>query len=334
MSRRAWAPGRVNLIGDHTDYSGGVALPLAIGLGVEIRGDSGGDWVILGSEGSDGIAEMPLVVHHPDKVEPPWARYVAGVVAEMQPREGLIGTIRSTLPSGVGLASSAALEVAVAVALGADLGDPIAVAEMCQRAEHRAVGVPCGIMDQFCIVAAVEHAALLLDCGTLEAEAVPMSEDVEVAIIDSGQPRHLAASPYARRRTECAEVERLIGPLRDASLEEIDAIEGPVLWRRARHVITENQRVDATALALEDGDLLRAGDLMVASHMSLRDNYEVSTPRLDTVVDHLRSTPGVFGARLTGAGFGGCVVALCATDARLDLPVVWRGHPAPGAMLE
>jgi galactokinase len=334
MSRRAWAPGRVNLIGDHTDYTGGVALPLAIGLGVEIRGDSGADWVILGSEGNDGIAEMPLVVHHPERVEPPWARYVAGVVAEMQPREGLIGTIRSTLPSGVGLASSAALEVAVAVALGADLADPIGVAEMCQRAEHRAVGVPCGIMDQFCIVAAVEDAVLLLDCGTLESDAVPMPDGVDVAIIDSRQPRQLAASPYARRRAECAQVESLIGPLRTATLEDIDVIDDPVLWRRARHVITENQRVDATALALEDGDLMQAGDLMVASHLSLRDDYEVSTPRLDAVVDHLRSTPGVFGARLTGAGFGGCVVALCTPDAGLDLPVVWRGRPAPGATID
>jgi galactokinase len=277
---------------------------------------------------------MPLVVHHPNKVEPPWARYVAGVVAEMQPRDGFIGTVRSTLPSGVGLASSAALEVAVAVALGADLGDPIAVAEMCQRAEHRAVGVPCGIMDQFCIVAAVEDAALLLDCGTLDADAVPMPGDVEVAIIDSGQPRRLATSPYARRRAECAQVERIIGPLRGADLEDIDAIDDPVLWHRARHVITENQRVEATALALEDGDLLQAGDLMVASHVSLRDDYEVSTPRLDAVVDHLRSTPGVFGARLTGAGFGGSVVALCAPDADLDLPVVWRGRPARGATMD
>lgn len=334
MSLRAWAPGRVNLIGDHTDYTGGLALPLTIGLGVEIRADRGGDWVILNSEGNDGMAELPVVLDHPNKVEPPWARYVAGVVAEMQPRDGLIGTIRSTLPSGVGLASSAALEVAAAVALGADLNDPLGVAAMCQRAEHRAVSVPCGIMDQLCIVAAVQDAALLLDCRTLDVDAIVIPDDVDIAVIDSRQPRALAASPYALRRAECARVERLVGPLRDAVIEDIESIDDPVLRQRARHVITENERVEATAMALEDGDLRQAGALMIASHASLRDDYEVSTRELDALVEHLRSISGVHGARLTGAGFGGCVVALCSPDADLDAPVVWRGRPASGATLD
>ena len=334
MSLRAWAPGRVNLIGDHTDYTAGWALPLAIGLGVEIQGERGGNWVILGSEGSDGMAEMPLLIDHPNKVEPPWARYVAGVIAELAPTDGLVGTVRSTLPSSLGLSSSAALEVAAALALGADQGDSLGIAELCQRAEHRAVGVPCGIMDQFCIVSAVEGAALLIDFRALEADAIPMPRDVDVVVVDSGQQRALTASPYRQRHAECARVERLVGPLRDATLSDIEAIDDPVLQRRARHVITENDRVDAMALALEDGDLRQAGALMLASHASLRDDYEVSTRRLDGLVEHLGSSRGVFGARLTGAGFGGCVVALCRPHTQLDVPVVWRGHPAAGATLK
>lgn len=337
MSLRAWAPGRVNLIGDHTDYTEGLALPMAIGLGVEIRADRGGSWIILGSEGNDGIAELPLVIQHPSRVEPPWARYVAGVVFEMMPGGGLTGTVRSTLPSGVGLSSSAALEVAVAVALGADLEQPLAVAELCQRAEHRAVGVPCGIMDQLVIVAAVEETALRLDCGTLSTEPVRIPDGVEVAIVDSGQPRALAGSPYARRRAECEQAEKIIGPLRQASLEAVeDAVEdmeNPVLQARARHVVTENARVDDMVLALEDGDIDIAGELMLDSHASLSHDFEVSTHKLDSLVEHLRLTPGVYGARLTGAGFGGCVVALCEQTADLAVPLVWRGRPAPGAAL-
>lgn len=333
MSLRAWAPGRVNVIGDHTDYTEGLALPMAIGLGVEIRADRGGNWIILGSEGQDGIAELPLVIQNPSRVEPPWARYVAGVVFEMMPSGGLTGTIRSTLPSGVGLSSSAALEVAAAVALGADLEDPLAVAELCQRAEHRSVGVPCGIMDQLTIVSAVEDAVLRLDCGTLDVEPVRFPEGLEVAIVDSAQPRALAGSPYARRRSECEQAEKLVGPLRQAARSTVLDLEDPVLRARALHVITENERVDDLVMALEDEDAEAAGELMLDSHASLRDDFEVSTSRLDALVEHLRLTPGVFGARLTGAGFGGCVVALCEETAELAVPVVWRGRPASGADL-
>lgn len=333
MSLRAWAPGRVNLIGDHTDYTGGRALPMAIDLGVEIRGDRGGDWIILGSEGNDGFAELPLVIEHPSRAEPPWARYVAGVVFEMLPAGGLTGTIRSTLPSGMGLSSSAALEVAVAVSLGADVRDPLAVAELCQRAEHRAVGVPCGIMDQLCIVAAVEGHALRLDCAKLDVDPVRFPDDAEVAIVDSGQERALARSAYSRRYGECKQAEKVIGPLSKASPEAAVALEDPVLAARALHVTTENLRVDEMVLALEDGDLTAAGELMLDSHASLRDHFEVSTSKLDALVEHLRLSRDVYGARLTGAGFGGCVVALCSPDADLSVPVVWRGRPATGAHL-
>ncbi len=334
MGLRAWAPGRVNLMGDHTDYVGGLVLPMAMGLGVEITGDRGGNWLMLGSERYDGVAEIPLDdVADPAAVEPPWARYVAGVASELQPDDGLVGMIHSSLPPGTGLASSAALEVAVASALGADLSDPLAVAEACQRAEHRAVGVPCGIMDQLVAVAAVADRVLRIDCDSLAIQHVPFPDAAEIVVVDSGQPRELASSAYAQRRAECEAAEQVIGPLRAATPADAEAIDDPVLRRRARHVTTENNRVDALAAALADGQLRYAGELLVASHASLRDDFDVSTAALDDLVVMLRSVPGVYGARVTGAGFGGCVVALCQPKTRLKVPVLWRGRPAPGASL-
>ena len=333
MGTRARAPGRVNLIGDHTDYVGGLVLPVAIGLGTEVVGDRGGNWVMLGSAGFDGVAEIPVDGYpdDPSKVEPPWARYVAAVVAELGPTDGFVGMIHSSVPAGSGLASSAALEVAVAAALGADLDDWPDLAQACQRAEQRAVGVPCGIMDQLVAVAAEADQALHIDCRDLTLERVPFPEDAEIVVIDSGEPRELAASAYAERRAECEAAEEIVGPLRDASPEEVEVIDDPQLRRRARHVTTENERVNALAAALEAGQLRYAGELLVASHASLRDDFEVTTPALDELVVALRGVPGVYGARVTGAGFGGCVVALCRPNTRLKLPVLWRGRPAAGA---
>jgi len=329
----AWAPGRVNLVGDHTDYTGGLALPLAIGLGVEVRGDRGSDWVMLGSSAMEGVAELPLVVSDVGAVEPAWARYVAGVVAELGPDDGLSGTIDSTLPLGRGLSSSAALEVAVALALGASVANPLALAQLCQRAEHRATGVPSGIMDQLTVLAAVEDSLLRLDCRSLSVTPLALPAGVEVVVADSGTERTLVGSAYGERVAECARVEAELGPLRDATPQDAERVADPVLRRRARHVTTENARVDAVVAALGSGDLRHAGALMVASHASLRDDYEVSTPALDALVQELRGTPGVYGSRLTGAGFGGCVVALCDASAALDVPVVWRGRPTGPATL-
>jgi galactokinase len=334
MGLRAWAPGRVNLIGDHTDYMGGLVLPMAIGLGTEITGDRGGNWVMLGSERFDGVAEIPLGgVDEPATIDPPWARYVAAVVDEVQPRDGLVGMVHSTLPAGSGLASSAALEVVVATALGADLSDPVAVAEACVRAEQRAVGVPCGIMDQLVSLAAVEGSVLRIDCDSLAIEQVPFPEDAEIVVVHSGQHRELTASAYAERRAECEAAEAIVGSLREARPADVEAIDDPVLRRRARHVTTENDRVDALASALAKGQLAYAGELLVASHASLRDDFDVSTPVLDRLVGTVRGVPGVYGARVTGAGFGGCVVVLCKPKTRIAGPVVWRGRPAPGASL-
>jgi galactokinase len=205
----------------------------------------------------------------------------------------------------------------------------VALAELCQRAEHRAVGVPTGIMDQLTIVAAVEGSVLRLDCRTLAVTPVPLPEGVEVVVADSGQARTVDGSAYAQRVAECERAEAELGrPLRDAVAADAETLADPVLRRRARHVVTENARVDAMVAALTAGELRHAGQLMAASHASLRDDYEVSTPALDELVGRLRGTPGVYGARLTGAGFGGCAVALCAPGTPFDVPVVWRGRPS------
>lgn len=326
---RAYAPGRVNVIGDHTDYTGGLVLPMAIQLGTTVEVERGGAQVILRSEHEREAAVLPLDLPDPAGVDPPWARYVAGVVAEMRPPEGASGNVSSDLPVGAGLSSSAALEVAVALALGF-AGGALALAQLCQRAERRASGVPCGIMDQLTSVAGVEDALLLIDCRSLDVTPTPLPAGAGVVGIHSGQARALAGSAYAERRAACEAAEREIGPLRDATREDVEGIADPLIRRRARHVVSENERVANFVLALATGDLRTAGQLMVESHASLRDDYEVSTPALDALVERLCATPGVFGARLSGAGFGGVAVALCEPDAPLE---GWRFRPSAGATL-
>jgi galactokinase len=321
------APGRVNLIGDHTDYLGGLVLPMAIHLRTTVEGETGGDTVTLTSADQPEPAVVPLDVEDPTAVEPGWARYVAGVVAEVRPTVGFTGTVATTLPIGGGLSSSAALEVAVALALGFE-GTPLALAEACQRAEQRASGVPSGIMDQLASAAGVEGHALLIDCRDLDLRPVAVPDDVEVVVVDSGEARTLVGSAYAERRAQAEMAEVAIGPLRDAVTLDLQRLEDPLVRARARHVITENARVWAFAEALEQGWPAEAGALMAASHASLRDDYEVSTPALDALVERLSATPGVHGARLTGAGFGGCVVALTEPGA---LDEGWKVRPAAGA---
>ncbi len=328
MSVTAIAPGRVNLIGDHTDYTGGLALPMAIDLMTTVTGEPGGDRVVLQSAEQREPAVMALAIADPASMEPPWARYVAGVVAELSPEDGFTGTVTTTIPLGAGLSSSAALELAVALALGAP-ADPLTLAALCQRAERAASGVPCGIMDQLTSAAGVSGHALLLDCHALTFTPVAIPDDVDVVVIHSGEVRRLAHSGYARRRGQCEEAEAIIGPLRlIEDPADLDAIDDPVLRSRARHVITENFRVGAFAEALVAGDLATAGRLMGQSHTSLAEDFAVSTPIVDALVARLAMTSGVHGARMTGGGFGGCVVALTEPDV---LAEGWKVRPGPGA---
>jgi galactokinase len=324
----ARAPGRVNLIGDHTDYTGGLVLPMAIDRWTEIRGERGGDRVLLRSADASEPAAIPLDVDDPSRVAPQWARYVAGVVAETRPPVGFDGDVSTTIPIGSGLSSSAALEVAVALALGAE-GDALEIARMCQRAEQRASGVPCGIMDQLASAGGVEHAALLIDCRSLDITPIAWPDDLDVLVVDTGEPRALSSSAYADRVRACAEAERIIGPLRDATIDQVWEIPDERVRARARHVISENERVDWFSRAIRARAYTDAGLMMDDSHASLRDDYEVSTPGLDRWVETLRSHRGVYGARLTGAGFGGCVVALAERGSVRE--VGWVVRPVGGA---
>jgi len=325
---RAFAPGRVNLIGDHTDYTGGLALPMAVELGTTVEVRTGGRRIELWSaeEAESALVDLDAP-DEPRMVQPPWARYVAGVVAVAGPTVGAVGTVRTTLPMGAGLSSSAALEVAVALALGFD-GPPRELALACQRAEHLASGVPSGALDQLASVSGLAGHALLVDCASLEVTPVPMPAGADVVVVHSGQARTLAGSAYAERRAQCEAAAGMIGPLRTATVDDLSRLDDGLLRRRARHVVTENRRVLDFADCLTSGDLAGAGRLMAASHFSLATDFDVSTPVLDALVTELTAVPGVYGARLTGAGFGGCVVAL----ADATSPVRgWRLHPSPGA---
>ena len=324
----AHAPGRVNLIGDHTDYTGGWALPMALDRGTTVDVERTGEAVVLTSADEPEPAVVPIGLRDPGELPPGWGRYVGGVVAEVRPTTGAVGTVRTSVPIGAGLSSSAALEVAVALALGHP-GPPLELARACQRAEHRATGVPTGILDQLTAVAAAEGTALLIDCRSLETVPVALP-DLEIVVVHSGESRRLVGSAYAERRAQTEAAAEVIGPLRDARPSHVDRIPDALLRRRARHVVTENARVVAMTEAFSAGDVEAAGRLLVESHASLRDDFEVSTPTLDSTVERLLATPGVLGARLTGAGFGGCVVAFVRPGAEVG---GWKVRPAAGAHL-
>lgn len=308
MTVHVMAPGRVNLIGDHTDYTGGLVMPMAIDRYTEIRGTRGGDRVHLTSFDEPDAVDLPLHVEHPEAVSSAWGRYVAGVVAEMPHAQGFTGHVTTDIPIGGGMSSSHALEVAVALALGFT-GTPVELALLTQRAENRSSGVPTGIMDQLAIAAGVADHALLIDCSELSVTPVAIPADLEI-VVQFIAPRTLVGSAYAERVAECARAEALIGPLRHATVAAAKTIDDPVLRARAMHVTGENLRVLEFAEALRAGRLIEAGVLMVQSHHSLRDLYDTSTPAMDAAVAKLMATPGVYGARMTGGGFGGCVVAL------------------------
>ena len=326
---RVFAPGRVNLIGDHVDYVGGLVLPMAVDLGTTIETVPADGVVELRSTTEPGEVVLPLPVTSPDASPVAWGRFVAAVLAETGASHGFRGTVASTLPVGAGLSSSSSLTVAVALAAGFD-GTPLELARLALRAETAATGVPGGLMDQLVITHARAGAALLIDCRTDDAIPVELPDGVAVHIVHSGVTRRLAGSEYAERRAACEAAEAIIGPLRDATVDDVARLDDPVLRARARHVVTENARVAAAAEAASAGDPVGFGRLMDDSHASLRDDFDVSIPELDELVTRLRATPGVYGARLTGAGFGGCAVAL--TDIDVDLGG-WRLDPAGAAAI-
>jgi galactokinase len=329
----AFAPGRVNLIGDHTDHTGGLVLPMAIHLGTTISGEGEGGVVSLHSSIEPEPAVIPLDVDDPATLTPLWARYVAGVVAEQRPTIGFRGSVTTTLPVGAGLSSSAALEVALALALGFT-GPSEELAHLTRRAEQRASGVPCGIMDQLTSAAGVAGHALRIDCTSLQITPIPLPEDLEVVVVDSGERRRLATSAYAERAAACQAAQAELGPLRRATLADVAGLDDPVIRQRARHVVTENVRVDQMAAALTAGDRSGMSEAMAASHASLRHDFAVSTPGLDDLVHRLIRLDGVIGARLTGAGFGGCVVAIVERNTPIPAGMTaWRVRPSAGAAL-
>jgi len=315
------APGRVNLIGEHTDYNEGFVLPMAIDRAV---------WIALRPR-----KERRVTVHAVDfggtldfgfptieKGGPAWGEYVKGVAWSLieagHTLAGWEGVVAGDVPIGAGLSSSAALEVAAARAFAAAAGlawEPLAMARITQRAENDWVGVPCGIMDQLVSIAGVAGHALLIDCRTLEISPVPLPAGAAVVVLDTGTRRGVAASAYQERREQCRQAARFLGAasLRDVTLQDLarasTALSQTTL-RRARHVVAENERTRLAAQALQRGDAIEVGLLMNASHASLKEDFEVSSPELDAIVAASRRRPDCLGARLTGAGFGGCAVAL------------------------
>lgn len=327
------APGRVNLIGEHVDYNDGWVLPIALELAVWLAAAPvPSPTVTIHALDLDNIVSFPL-----DELEskkdvaglplPTWAQYPAGVAWELRdiglPVTGLETVFTSTVPIGAGLASSAAIEVAFALAWQAIGGwdlEPMAMAKLCQRAENAYVGVQCGLMDQFaCLHGRAGH-ALLLDCRTLDWETMPLPHDYRLVITDSAVRRSLENSAYNDRRASCDEAVEILAlrlpavhALRDVSVADLErhaSVLPTVTRMRAEHVVKECARVRLAARCLKHGDLSELGALLHQGHASLRDLYEVSTPELDILVEIAGDLPGCLGSRLSGAGFGGCTVSL------------------------
>ena len=319
------APGRVNLIGEHTDYNDGFVLPMAIDraiwLALRPRSDS---LVSVYSLEFDQSAAFSLDNLRYESAR--WPEYIKGTAWSLQEAgyglHGWEGVVAGDVPIGAGLSSSAALEMATARAFAAlsDLPwDPPTMAKLGQRAENKWVGMNCGIMDQMISAAGKAGHALLIDCRSLDTRSVPLPPGTVVVVLDTATRRGLVGSAYNERRAQCEAAARWFGvpALRDVSVERFLA-EGAGLdemtRRRARHIVTENARVLHAVEAMRQGDAVTLGQLMDASHVSMRDDFEISTDKLDAIVECARSEESCFGARMTGAGFGGCAVALVRTE--------------------
>ena len=342
------APGRINLIGEHTDYSGGFVLPAAIHLATDVTlVPRDGRQLAIHSEALRETIHLDL--DQPLRPRRDWSDYVAGVVSVLLDHGCPIGgaelTIRSTVPRGAGLSSSAALEVATASAVLAAAGhqvDRLTMARWCQQAENEFAGARCGIMDQYVACFGEPGHALLLDCRALDSTQIPIPSDVAIVILNTMVKHAIAAGEYNARRADCeaattilAGVLPRIRSLRDVTRDDLLA-HGQNLpeatLRRARHVVSENWRTQQAAEALRHGDLPLIGRLMADSHRSLRDDYDVSCPELDLMVDLASSDPDAIGTRMTGGGFGGCTVSLVrrAGAERFVAAMQQRYHAATG----
>ncbi|HLF81710.1 MAG TPA: galactokinase [Anaerolineales bacterium] len=345
------APGRVNLIGEHTDYNEGLVLPAAVDLECRVTATPAADGRLRARTLDLGREQVwPL-----ERMEPrgDWSDYVAGVAVELaQLGIGPVAAeleIHSTVPIGAGLSSSAALEVAVGMALcglaGARL-EPVELALACQRAENEFVGMKCGIMDQFIAVLGRRDHALRIDCRTLEYRAAPLPAGCEIVTVNTMVRHELASSEYNQRREECQRAAAQMGrPLREATAAQTESL-AELERRRARHVISENDRVERFIAACAAAELEEAGRLLYASHASLRDDYQVSCPELDFLVEAARGIEGVVGARMMGGGFGGSTINLVRPGAVASFrrrisaayreqfgvePQIWAGRTADGA---
>ena len=325
------SPGRVNLIGEHTDYNDGLVLPAAIDREIRLAFLPTDDRRVELTR-LDGGERLGFNLDDPYRSTGTWIDYAAATAAALAeadlPTGGLRGVIASSLPENAGLSSSAAIELAVAWALLGDAADDVdrlTLAQICQRAENAFVGVQCGLMDQFSVSCALAGVALLLDCRSLEWRPVALPADVVLVVCHTGSPRRLGVSEYNIRRAQCEEaaaglarLDPSIRSLRDVTPELLArgaATLDPVVARRAAHIVAENGRVRTVVAALEAGDLATVGECFRAGHASLRDLLEVSSPELDALVDIAGTVAGVVAARMTGAGFGGCTVNLVRSDA-------------------
>ncbi len=327
-----FAPGRVNLIGEHTDYNGGYVFPCALNFGTYLLiRKNGKDTLRFASTNFDFKTEVPLGRVH-EKVDDQWVNYPLGVMNEMIDQgmdlTGLDLLFSGDIPNGAGLSSSASVEMVTAFALNDLTGVALSrldLVKISQRAENEFVGMNCGIMDQFAVGMGKENHAVFLNCDTLEYDLVPLTlKDYHLVITNTNKKRKLTDSKYNERRAECEKAvayinkKRSIRNLGELSLAEFEQLQHLIpdetIRKRAYHVVSEDARVIEAIHALKKGDLEHFGRLMYESHASLRDNYEVTGTELDTLVEEAARIPGVIGSRMTGAGFGGCTVSLVAKD--------------------